>query len=497
MGIIIKQSLKYSFINYIAVLIGVISTVFIYPLDKQVYGLFRFLIDTSYLLVPAVLIGTPALSVKFFPVFKGNKHKEGEFITQLYKLALIGFILVCLVIFAFRKPIIDYYGQKPERQYIEYLWFVIPFLFANAVFGLSRQIVANYGKIVWPSALEGSIKIVFPALFLAYYWHYIHLDWVIMGVGIFLFTIMGLSLWYVMKSGAVKLKLPKTTTWGIEKREFYRYAAYFTLGSAGAIIATRIDTFMVASMIDLNRTGIYSIAALVALNIGIPINAVTAISAPIISQAISVNNWKEVEKIYKKSSITLLVAGCFLFLLVWVNLDDLFGLMPDNDEMIAHKDIVLLLAVAKLFDMATGVNDSITAYSGHYKLNFYSLLLLAILNIVGNLLLIPQYGLLGAAISPMIASVIFNHVKLVYIKWAFNMYPFTFKTFVLILISVAAYILLYFVPDFENHFINLCINSALLAAIFVPAIYFSKISEDVNSILDNIISKALKLLKLK
>lgn len=496
MGVIVRQSLKYSIVNYAAVLVGVISTVFIYPLDKQVYGLFRFLMDTSYLLVPIVLIGTPALSVKFFPFFKGTKHREGEFLMHLYRLALAGFAAVCTLLLIFREPILEFYSQKPEKHYLEYLWFVIPFLFANAIFGLSRQIAANYNRIVWPSAMEAAIKIVFPILFLAYYAHYISLDWVIWGVCIFLFSIMVMSLWYVQRIGLVKLKLPKTGNWEIDQKEFYRYAAYFTLGSAGAIIATRIDTFMVGSMIDLNKTGIYSIAALVALNIGIPINAVTAIAAPIISQAISAGNWETVERIYKKSSITLLVAGCFLFLLVWANIDDLFGLMPDNSEMLANKTIVLLLACAKLFDMATGVNDSITAYSGHYKVNFYTVLLLAVLNIAGNLLLIPKYGLLGAAISPMLASVIYNLIKLVYIKWVFNMFPFSVKTLMLILISAATYIVLYFLPDFGNHFINLAFKSLFLCMLFVPAVYFMKISEDVNTLTDNLLAKARKFLKL-
>lgn len=492
MGIIIRQSLKYSFVNYAAVLIGVISTVFIYPLDKQVYGLFRFLIDTSNLLVPFVLIGTPALSVKFFPLFKGVRHKEGEFIAHLFWLAFIGFLASFLLIIIFKRPILDYYGKKTEHLYLEYLWYVIPFLFANAFFSLTKQITTNYGRIVWPSMLESSIKITFPILFVLYYFKYISLDIVISGVAVFLFCVMALAGWYLYHIGSIQLKIPKTKTWEVEKNEFYKYAAYFSIGSAGSIIATRIDTFMVGSMVDLNQTGIYAIAALIAVNIGIPINAITAISSPIISKEITANNWSEVENIYKKSSITLLLAGCFLFLLVWTNLDDLFGLMPDNNEMLSSKMIVLYLALAKLFDMATGVNDSITAYSGHYKLNFYSILLLAVMNIAGNLLLIPKYGILGAAISPMIASIVYNLVKLIYIQWAFKMFPFSIATLKLLLISIIILFILSAGLFFDNHFLNLFIRSLLLCILFIPTIYWLKISPDVNGVIDNFIARIKK-----
>jgi O-antigen/teichoic acid export membrane protein len=496
MGIIIRQSLKYSVVNYAAVLIGVFSTIFIYPLNKQIYGLFRFLIDTSNLLVPLVLIGTPALSVKFFPIFKGIKHKEGEFIVHLFWISMVGFVGTLLCLIFFKNPIFSYFGNKSESYYLDYLWFIVPFLFANAFFSLTKQITTNYSRIVWPSIFESLIKIVFPLLFMLYFWGYISLDLVIGGVAIFLFLMMALSLAYLYKISKIELRIPKTKTWEIEKNEFYKYAAYFTIGSAGAIIATRIDTFMVGSMIDLNRTGIYSIAALIAVNIGIPVNAVTSISSPIISKAIAENNWGEVESIYKKSSITLLLSGCFLFLLVWTNIDDVFGLMPDNNEMLANKLVVLLLATAKLFDMATGVNDSITAYSGHYKVNFYSILLLAVVNIVGNLILIPQYGILGAAISPMIASIIYNIVKLTYIKWAFNIYPFTIKTFKLVFISIIVYLILILIPNSLNNFFNLTIRSVILFSVFVPAIYFFRISEDVNGIINAFMLRIKEALKI-
>ena len=495
MGIIIRQSLKYSIVNYAAVLIGVFSTVFIYPLNKQVYGLYRFLIDTSNLLVPIVLIGTPALSVKFFPVFKGVKHKEGEFIVHLFWISTIGFCLTILSLYIFRDPVLSFYGKKAESYYLDYIWFIIPLLFANSFFTLTKQITTNYSRIVWPSIFESLIKIVFPVFFMLYYWHYISLDWVIRGVAIFLLMVMFMALWYLARISSVKFRIPVTKSWDIEKKEFYKYAAYFTIGSAGSIIATRIDTFMVGSMIDLNRTGIYSIAALIAVNIGIPVNAITAISSPIISKAVTSNDWNEVENIYKKSSITLLMSGCFLFLLVWTNIDDLFGLMPDNNEMSANKLIVLLLSIAKLFDMATGVNDSITAYSGHYKVNFYSILLLAVMNIAGNLILIPKFGILGAAISPMIASIVYNLVKLGYIKWAFNILPFTKNTLKLLIISFLIYGVLVVLPFSAHNFINLVTRSIVLSILFVPAIYFLNISEDVNNLIKTAISGIKNLIK--
>lgn len=129
-------------------------------------------------------------------------------------------------------------------------------------------------------------------------------------------------------------------------------------------------------MKELSDTGIYSIAALIGANIAIPLTAITSIAAPIITKAWGDNNMEEIEMIYKKSSINSLIIGCFLFLCIWLCLDDLFKIMPKGNEMISAKYVVFWIGMSKLFDMATGVNDIITGYSKYYRFNFYTLIIL-------------------------------------------------------------------------------------------------------------------------
>lgn len=66
MGIIQRQGIKYSIVNYFGVLLGAISTIFIYPLDKEVYGLFRFIVDSANFFTPFILIGSQPLVLDFF-----------------------------------------------------------------------------------------------------------------------------------------------------------------------------------------------------------------------------------------------------------------------------------------------------------------------------------------------------------------------------------------------------------------------------------------------
>ena len=55
--VIQNQSIVYSIINYFGAFIGVFSTLYIYPSDLNLYGLYGFLTNTASLLTPFITLG--------------------------------------------------------------------------------------------------------------------------------------------------------------------------------------------------------------------------------------------------------------------------------------------------------------------------------------------------------------------------------------------------------------------------------------------------------
>jgi O-antigen/teichoic acid export membrane protein len=115
-------------------------------------------------------------------------------------------------------------------------------------------------------------------------------------------------------------------------------------------------------------------------------------------------------------------------------------------------------------------------------------ILLAVLVVLLNIWLIPTLGLNGAALATFIAIVIYNTLKLIYVKSKFDILPFTLETikvFVLLLVlgSVFFFVTLTFHP-----IINILLKSALTVILYLVILYRFKISEDVYGVL----SKFLK-----
>jgi O-antigen/teichoic acid export membrane protein len=143
--------------------------------------------------------------------------------------------------------------------------------------------------------------------------------------------------------------------------------------------------------------------------------------------------------------------------------------------------VVIIIGLAKLYDNLMGNNNAIIFNSDYYRIVLFFGLLLAVLAIVFNMILIPIYGIDGSALATFLAIVIYNTVKLVFVKMKLKMQPFSFATLkVLILLSVLTFCF-YFV-DFSFHpIINIILKSVLLSLFYLFTVYKFKFSEEINT----------------
>ncbi len=88
--------------------------------------------------------------------------------------------------------------------------------------------------------------------------------------------------------------------------------------------------------------------------------------------------------------------------------------------------------------------------------------LLAVFTILFNWLLIPAYGLNGAAFATFMAICIYNTIKLIYVKRKFNIMPFTSETAKIAGLLVLMVAIFYFVEFTFNPLVNIVLKSVLI-----------------------------------
>lgn len=285
----------------------------------------------------------------------------------------------------------------------------------------------------------------------------------------------------------LELKLPDNFN------EVLKYSAYIILaGSAGAIILD-IDKVMIGSKDTIEKAAYYTVAVFLGSFIEAPGRAMAQILQPLTSKSINENNDKEVENLYKKSSINLLVLGGLFFLLVNCGVTELFKIMPDKGYA-GGELVVFFISTYKLYTMFLGNNISIIQNSKFYKIalpiGVGSALLVYLLNRYFYFQL--DFGTNGLALSTFLTAVIFNTYKLWFVKDKFNMTPFTDKTLKMVLIITIMFLLFYFwnfsTPDFFiqslpiHPLVNVIAKSVFIVALYLFLVVKLNISKEMNSL---------------
>ena len=175
---------------------------------------------------------------------------------------------------------------------------------------------------------------------------------------------------------------------------------------------------------------------------------------------------------------------------IFVNINEMYKLIPG--EYSGGILVVFLIGLSKFSDLILGNNNAIILNTKYYRAVLFFGLLLVLMMVVLNMLLIPIYGITGAALATLISILVYNSIKLFFVVWKMNLYPFslnTLKSFGIILLAFAAF---YF-WDFKFHpIINIMLKSVLISLIYVYVNYKLVISEEINGVIDTFIKRFLR-----
>jgi len=270
--------------------------------------------------------------------------------------------------------------------------------------------------------------------------------------------------------------------------ELIQYSLLSFAGMAGMILIGKIDSMMVSAMLGLAANAIYTTAFYMATVIEIPKRALSQITMPLFSKAFEQNEVTEGSTLYKKASINQFIIGSLLLIGVWINIDNIFNLMPKGDHYEPGKWVVLIVGLGKLMDMLFGPSSEIIVLSRYYYFNIILIILLAVIVIISNNLLIPRFGIEGAAWGSAIALISYNLVKYIFIYLKLHIQPFEWATGKVLLIGVFTILINLMLVKQENIFADIIYRSSIITILFSTLILWSKSSPDANGIVKNLIN---------
>jgi O-antigen/teichoic acid export membrane protein len=484
MGIVLNQSLKNTIITYLGFGIGAVNTIFLYPyfLGATYYALTNYILSASSILMPLLAFGMQNTLVKFFSQCK-TEDEENRFLSFSVFFPLVLSIPLLLLGWVFFDEIATYLSR--ENPIVkDFLW-LVPFTgLCMAYF----EIFYAWARVHMHSVFGNFIKEVGLRAFslLALIGIYYNLITIVQFVYVtaaiyFLALIVTMFYAFYLKKPHFQLGLPHNF------KDIVVYTFFIILSGSVATLLLDIDKIMLNQYIKIENIAYYSIATYIALVISVPSRAMHQIVYPITAKLMHEDKQEELNDLYKKTSINLQIVGGFVMLCIFVNINQLYDMIPK--EYGGGVLVVFMIGLSKYFDLILGNNNAIIFNTKYYRAVLFLGVILVLLTVVLNMIFIPLYGILGSAFATLLSITLYSVAKLMFVVKRLHLYPFTIQTIYSLVLTFGLFLLFYFWEFPLYPIIAIGLKSILVTISYVYLNYKFKLSLQINEVISVFLKK--------
>ena len=397
-----KELIHGSFIILVFKLFGAISLFSIYILipqyyDVKTFGVFSLIFMLLVLFSMIARMGLDIYILKIVSSVEKDNRTIALFLKSVLKIVFFNSMGVSILILLLSYPINTYIFKSIDASpYIIGLSLII---FPYTLFNVLPEVFRALEDIKWYSFFRNfSQNFILFSLLLVSILFSLNYDPIFLLYGTILIIIIPLVifLYKFLHERNINLFLKGTYEPKILK---YSYPMFFTASTIFFMSYT--DSFMISYYLDEYQVGLYSACVNLSMILTFIPMAIGSYISTKVSQAYTNNEFHKIRKIFKNSFILISATTIPLYLLMYIFDDFFLGLF--GKDFLSVTLPLLIINTAALLEALTGTVGFILDMTNNQH-KFMKILFIALfINLVLNLLLIPIYGIIGAAIAMLIA----------------------------------------------------------------------------------------------
>src|SRR3989344_1012819 len=360
-------------------------------LGIQDYGIWAQISVTIGLITPLILMGLPGAIVRFLAAEK----EKGKFQEGFYSVLILTFAISCtigILIIIFSGTI----GKLLHipSLFVNFLSLIIIFECTNSVLMSFFQAVRETKKYAFFTLLGtfGEIGLVFAAITLGYgLWGAVP-SLIIVRVVLFLIL-------FIVIFRKMGIKLPNFS----KIKEYLSFGLPKQLSSVSYSIVTSSDRYLVASFLGITAVGYYSPAYTLGNTLNFLLYPLFFALPAVLSKSFDELKIDEVKNYLKYSLKYFLMLGIPAVFGLSILAKQMLTVLTTSDIASTSYTIVPFVALSILLYGITSIIGQILAMVKKTKISGVIWLIAALTNIALNFIFIPKLGIIGAAITTLIA----------------------------------------------------------------------------------------------
>jgi O-antigen/teichoic acid export membrane protein len=478
MGIIQRQGIKGTLVTAVGLLIGMVSILWVQPnlLSPEEIGLTRVLYNFSAMVAVFMPLGMANATTRFFPVFRHRESGHHGFLGIILVFAFIGGVICSVFLYLFSDYFIALYSEQSEL-FSRFFFWVFPLSLTIALIMLLN--VYCYSAILratMPSFFNDVLlRLLLIILFITYSLGKIALQEFVIGYILCYVFQLSLLILYILWMDKVSLRID----WPFLRlhiRYILRFGLFMSFVAFGSLGIKMLDSLILAGY-SLKWVGIYSIAAFIPNIIEIPVIALDKIGGSVVSLNISEKNWSELRRIYSLSVHYLFLTGGLIFLLIVINMPFAIQLLPE--AYAGGLQVVYIAGIGALCQTLAGTSTAMLFNAESYVKAGISLLILVLINLSLNFLLIPRWGMTGAATAAAISAAAYTIIRWSLTWHEYRMHPFTPSLAKIGLVIAIGLLLNSFIPTVLHPLPNILLRSSIIMLVYGVAVFILRLAPEV------------------
>lgn len=409
-----KDLLKGSLFIFMFKILGAVSLFLIHIIISQYYGakiLGIFNLIFALLLIATIFsrLGLDLYVVRMISSFENDNLKKSLFIKEVFKILLISSFIVSILFYAFSLQINEYIFKSIDASsyVLGFISLIIPFSF----FLLTIEIFRAFHDVKIYSFFKSlSYNILLLVFIVLSIYSNLNISPIyLMYISILIITILlGIVFLKFIKSHEIDLKAIGKYENKIIK---YSYPMFFT--SSILFLMGYIDSFMISYYIDEQQVGIYTACIKISFLITFILQSVNAYIAPKLAQAYTKKN-NQIKKIYKNTILITALSSFPIFIVLYSFPEFFLGLF--GEEFQFATTTLRIVIIGYLISALLGPVGYVLNMTDNQNIFMRILLISLIVNLFLNFILIPLYGINGAAIATLTSMFLWNIISFFMLK---------------------------------------------------------------------------------
>lgn len=461
---LIKNFLSFSIGGYASLVIGFFTIPIITRLvTPEQYGIFSFFNLIINLGMVFIILGFDQGFVRYY------YEEKNRFLLLYYSLKYpcIFFIILTPVFFLFKNKISYFIYQEINIFMVMILILTIFFSIVNRF----SMLIVRMNKKGLKFSLLQIFQQIFNFVFIIGFYKKYGNSYKILVLA-YAFSIILITLLSIIFEKNTWLKDTKEKL-EINIGDLFKYGYPFILTMSLTWIFQSSDKIIIKIFSNLNELGLYAAAFKIIALINVIQTGFTMFWVPV---AYEKYNKEPENKIFFEQVFNVISFAILLLAIIVLMSKNLIILLLGEKYLLAGMIMPCLVFMPIMYTVSEttvlGIN-----FSKKTKYHIVISLLVAIFNIVGNLILVPRFGAKGAAISTGIAYILFFSLRTYFAKKLIN-YNFKLKRFYLVSVLVFFYSL--YLSFYNNIVFALCSGIALITILIT--LYFNEIKTIYNII---------------